>query len=139
MLNCTYPWGNLPFHHDQTFMWSLPHCHRGKVVSIHKLHFMFSISWHLCNTFLPTPIQSSNQRWMWNSNPWHQVHLGPSPRLGCFPTRHCFHAFNSMSRGVIFQECATNEDIINLFPLFVHFMRLNLPCFIVIVTVMAIS
>jgi hypothetical protein len=51
--------------------------------------FMPSILWHLCNTFFPTPIQSSNQRWIWNNNPWHQMHFGPSPSpwLGCFLVR----------------------------------------------------
>jgi hypothetical protein len=60
MSNCTYPLGNSPFNCDQTFK-CLSHCHWGNVVLIHKLHFMPSLSWCLCNVFLPTPIQSSNQ------------------------------------------------------------------------------
>jgi hypothetical protein len=87
--NCTYPWGNLPLRHDQTFWWSSSHCWKGNTISIHKSRFMFSILWHLCNTFFPSPIRSSNQGRIWNSNPWHEMHLGPSTRLGCYPTK-CF-------------------------------------------------
>jgi hypothetical protein len=82
--NCTCFWGGLPFSQDQTFMWNLSHYYEGNIVSTHKTHFMLSISLCLCNTFLSTLIQNSNQGWMWNNNPWHQLHLGPSPRLCCF-------------------------------------------------------
>jgi hypothetical protein len=56
MLNCTYPWGCSLLGHDQTFRWSLSHCHNGNVVSIRKPHFMLSILWCVCNTFFPIPI-----------------------------------------------------------------------------------
>jgi hypothetical protein len=60
--NCTYPWGNPPFSHDQTFRWSSSHCNKGNNILIHKAHFMLSISWCFCNTFLPTPIQNNDWR-----------------------------------------------------------------------------
>jgi hypothetical protein len=50
------------------------------------------------------------------------------------------NAFNLVSKGVIFQEfCVIDGDIIQLILLFVHSMHLNLLCFIVIVTMMAMS
>jgi hypothetical protein len=73
--NYTYLWGSMLFRHDQTFRWNLSHCHKGSIVLTRKPYFMPSISQCLCNTFLPTPIQNSNQGWMWRNNPWH---LGPS-------------------------------------------------------------
>jgi hypothetical protein len=81
-LNCTYPWDSPPLSHDQTFRWNLSHCHKGNIVLIHKSCFMPLNLWCLCNTFFPSPIWSINQGWMWNSNPWHPMHLGPSPWLG---------------------------------------------------------
>jgi hypothetical protein len=67
-------------------MWNLSHWYKGNIVSIHKAHFMLSILQYLCNAFILTPIWSSNQGWMWNHNPWHQVHL--EPQLGCFLPKH---------------------------------------------------
>lgn len=75
MSNYTYLWGSMPFRHDQALGWSLSHCHKRSIVLTHKSYFMPSISQCLCNIFLPTPIQNSNQGWMWKNNPWH---LGPS-------------------------------------------------------------
>ncbi len=83
MSNCTYPWGGSLFNHEQTFEWNSSHYRRGNIVSTHKPWFMPSISWCLCNTFLPTPIQSSNQGSIWNNNPWHSVHFRLWPWLGC--------------------------------------------------------
>jgi hypothetical protein len=89
-LNCTYPWGSSPFSHNQAFRWNSSHYHKGNVILIHKSHFMPSILWCLCNTFLFTLIMSNNQRWMWNNNLWHQMHLGPLvPWLGCSLIGHC--------------------------------------------------
>jgi hypothetical protein len=50
-LNYTYPWSGSPLNHDQALRWSSFDCHGGNIVSIHKLHFMLSISWCFCNTF----------------------------------------------------------------------------------------
>jgi len=83
MSNCTYPWGGSLLNHDQTFEWNSSQYYRGKIVSTHKPRFMLSISWCLCNTFVPTPIQSSNQGWIWNNNPWHSMHFKLWPWLGC--------------------------------------------------------
>jgi hypothetical protein len=56
-LNYTCPWNGPPFIHDQTFKWSLSHCHWENFVLVHKLCFiMFLILWCFCNTFLPAPI-----------------------------------------------------------------------------------
>jgi hypothetical protein len=35
MSNCSCPWGDSPLGYDQTFKWSLFHCHGGNVVSTH--------------------------------------------------------------------------------------------------------
>jgi hypothetical protein len=75
MSNCTCSLGSPPLNHDQALMWILSHCHRGIVASIHKLHFMPPILQRFCDTFFLTPIWSNKQRWMWSSNPWHQVNL----------------------------------------------------------------
>ncbi len=58
--NCICFWRNSCFNHDQTFRWSSSYYNGGNLVSVHKSLFMFSISWRLCNTFLPKPIQSCN-------------------------------------------------------------------------------
>jgi hypothetical protein len=78
-LNYPCPWGGSSLNHDQTFMWNLSHCHGGNVVSNHNPCFMPSISQCFCNTFLPTLVWNNNQGWMWNNNPWHQMHLKLSP------------------------------------------------------------
>jgi hypothetical protein len=88
ILNCTYPWGSLPLSHDQTFGWNLSHSRKGNIVLTHKPCFMPLILWCLYNTFFPTPIWSINQGWMWNNNPWHPMHLGPSLSLGCSSIGH---------------------------------------------------
>jgi hypothetical protein len=55
---------------------------------------------------------SHTNLWLWRNNPWHQMHLGPSPWLGCPSVRHG-NTFNPVSKGVIFQELrALGGDII---------------------------
>ncbi len=71
MLNYTYPWGSSLLNHDQAFIWNSSHYLRGKNVSIHKLHFMSSISWFFATQFSPHQFKVATKRWMWNSNPWH--------------------------------------------------------------------
>jgi hypothetical protein len=74
--------GSPPFNHNQAFKWSSFHYHKGKVVLIHKSHFMPLILRCFCNTFIFTLIWSNNQGWMWSSNLWHQMHLGwRAPKL----------------------------------------------------------
>jgi hypothetical protein len=90
--NCMCFESNPPLNHDQTFKWNSSHYNGGSIISIHKPHFMSSILWNSCNTLFPTLIWSYNYKWMWNSNPWHEMHPRPSPRLGCSLIRHgkCF-------------------------------------------------
>jgi len=77
------------------------------------------ISSCLYDTFFLVTIWNSNQRWIWNNNLWHHVHLRPSPQLSCSPTKYG-RCFQFMSTRAIFQElCATSGDIIQLIP-FVH-------------------
>ncbi len=88
MSNYTYPWDDSPFNQDQAFRWNLSHCCKGNIILIHQAHFMPSILQCLRNTFIFSPIWSNNQGWMCNCNPWHQIHLEPSPQLGCFLIEH---------------------------------------------------
>jgi hypothetical protein len=73
--NCMCLWSDSPLSHDQTFRWSSSHYNAGSIISTHKSHFMSLIPWNLCNTLFPTRIWSYNKRWLWNSNPQHQIHL----------------------------------------------------------------
>jgi len=66
---------------------------------------------------------------MWNNNSWHQLHFGTSLWLNC-SIINVANTFNSVSKGVIFQEIyAIGEDIIQLIPFVCAFYTFEFPMF----------
>ncbi len=101
-LNNTCLWTGSPFNHDQTFKWSLSHYSGGNIVWTHKLRFMFSIPWSFCNTLFPTQIGVAIK------GGFEIVIHGITCTLNLHPNwvvvqLDVTNAFNSMSKGVIFQ------------------------------------
>jgi hypothetical protein len=67
---------------------------------------------------------------MWSNNPWHHVHLGPSPQLGCFLARHgkCFQF--GVKRSYISKPlCNLSGDIIELILFVCAFYAFETPLF----------
>jgi hypothetical protein len=116
MLNYLCPWSGSSLNHDQALMWNLSRCHGGNVVLSHKPCFMPSISQCFYNTFLPTLIWNNNQGWMWNNNPWHQMHLKPSPWLIVIQL-DMVNAFNLvLKKTILLKLCIVGWDIIQHIP-----------------------
>ncbi len=121
------------------FRWSLPHYYKRNIIWTHKLHFMPLILQCFYNTFLPSPIQNSNQRWMWNSNLWHKMHLGPSLQLGYFPAKHgeCFQ-ISDVERGHISKTLCNKWGHHIIHPLCLWILCIWIsPCFIITIIVTA--
>jgi hypothetical protein len=115
------------------------HYYSRNIILTHKPRFMLIIFWCFYNASLPSWIQNSNQRWMWSSNLWHKMHLGLSPQLGYSPTGHakCLQIFY-VKRGHISRTLCNKWGHHTTQPFCLCILCIWIsPCFIVIITVMA--
>jgi len=138
MLNYTCLWSSPHHSHDKTCKWSLSHCPRGNITSIHKPHFMLSI-YVKPNTFFLTPIWSYNQRWMWTNNLCCQMHLGLSPQLVCYPITRCKCLQFGVQRGHISKTSCNMWGHHTIHPLCSCISCTSLPYFTIIIIVKAMS
>jgi hypothetical protein len=131
-------WSSPLLSHDEAFKWNSSHCHGENIISIHKPRFMLSI-YVKPNTFFLTQIWSCNQGWMWTNNLCHQVHLGLSLQLGCYPIARCKCLQFDLQRGHISKTSCNMWGCHTRHPLYSCILCTNLSYFTITIFVKVMS